>query len=698
MTTASTQQKILDSLRDANAKLDALWAPLTGPRSGATGVVASVDEAVDGVIGFWFNGVTPTRIGRKNIDWTGQHHNHQEWRCQLHRFFFLGPLAEAYRKTKNERYAEAAADYFVDWLAAHPSTEPWTIRPYDNILNLCIRIGNSRFIGWLGALSIFEHSPAFTPALIAQILESSRVQLNYMVDHLAPAINWRIANADTLITAGLRLPSFADAAVWRDTGVRVVNDAYHRQVMPDGVHMERNPGYHHWMAEVMDIYTRMRVSMPELQLAMDPRLVAKMYDYACASLRPNGQFNGMHDCTGGRFTPGLDGITTDEDVSSTRSAPNYRVIRSAFLKFVGLPETPLPASVFFPDAGQAFFNTDLTPNATQVTFDATLWGGGHCHFSRNALQLHAYGKTLLCDPGSLTYESSDPAAFHSRATIAHNTLTLNSFNQSAADPARTKCLMAPGYDFAMSDFEGGYWDGDCNFAYRNGMSRGIWASHNRIAFFVHDLGVLVIDSMYRERWNEPELADDIPSVEANWQFCEGAAQIDESSARTAHPSGNLLALFAHKPQGARVTLHNGERTPLRGWLPTSRGLVAAPQVRVKLDKMTEKYADFVTLLLPFPGALPPAWRIEMDHPTGNRPRTLRLIHNDGHIDEFIWIYRASMLLGTVPGTPLVTDAGLIHLRKNAAGRITRIAAVDASYVIPHERRLDAPRRLIVLDL
>ena len=689
----------LATLRTVNANLDALWAPLTGPKSGGSIAVASADEAVDGIIGFWFNGITPTKIGRKNIDWTGPHHNHQEWRCQLHRFFHLGPLADSYRKTGDEKYAEAAADYLADWIAAHPSVEPWNIRPHDNILNLCIRLGNSRFLGWLGALSVFEKSPAFTPELVAKIIESTRVQLNFMVDHLAPAINWRIANADTLITAGLRLPSLPDSAIWRDTGVRVINDAYHRQVLPDGVHMERNPGYHHWMTEVMDIYARMSAAMPELELAVDPKLVAKMYDYACATLRPNGQYNGMHDCTGGRFTPGFpdsNGTIISEDTSATRGVPDFVALRRSFLEFVGLPVTPLPTSVFFPDAGQAIFNTDLTPSATQVALDATLWGGGHCHFSRNSVQLHAYGKTLLCDPGSLTYESSDPAAFHSRATRAHNTLTLNGFNQSAGDPARTRCLSAPGYDFIFSDFEGGYWEGDCNFAYRNGMSRGIWASHNRIAFFVHGLGVLVIDSMYRERWSEPERAEDIPSVEANWQFCEGGAVINENSARTTHPTGNLLALFAHKPKDAKVTLHTGERDPMRGWLPTSKGMIAAPQVCVKLDKMTEKYADFVTLLLPFPNAAPPQFKLEIDHPTGNRPRMLRLTHEDGSVDEFIWIYRASMLLGKVPGTDLVTDAGLIHLRKDAQNRITKIAAVDASYVIPHEPKLNAPRRLIVI--
>ena len=79
------------------------------------------DLAVEGKVLFY--GRRPIEVGRKNIDWTGGHIKHQEWRAQLNRFFQLPSLRRKYRETADEQYAACARDYIEDWIDAHQPGE-----------------------------------------------------------------------------------------------------------------------------------------------------------------------------------------------------------------------------------------------------------------------------------------------------------------------------------------------------------------------------------------------------------------------------------------------------------------------------------------------------------------------------------------------------------------------------------------------
>lgn len=664
----------------------------------------TADQAADGVINFWFNGLTPVRVGRKNIDWTGKHIAHQEWRAQLNRFFCFPALASALRATGDSRYAQAARDYLEEWINFHPAGPTgFALSPHDNILNLGIRLGDSNFPGWLGTLTSFATADAFDDAFLAKVVKSAADQLDLMARKPAPAINWRIANADCLIASSLRIPHHPYAARWREIGLRILNDSFHRQVLADGAHSERNPGYHHWMLSVFHRYLRLGEAKPELRIAVTKDAVARMYDYGVATLRPNNTLCAIHDCQGSRITP------APEDAKYYNIRKGFSDLasdRADFRRHAGLSDTPAPLSAFFPQAGQHFSRTSWSEDATYFTFDATLWGGAHCHLSRNAIQLHAHGKTLLCDLGWLTYESSDPAAAHGRSTRAHNTLNLNGWNQCPTDPSRTIVHASkpgePGYDLVRSDYEGGYWEGKLNWSFDR-LANGVWASHCRVALFVHDLGVLVIDSMYREPASEKD--DAPPSMEANWQLCEGSAAVDPANARafTTHDRDNLMLLFPVMPPGSTLSLHSGERDPLRGWLPVGAGLTPAPQICVNQPRMSGRYSDVVTFLMPFKEASPPSVVVVGKPPTNDAPTGLVRLHKpDGASDVFLWRYRLDSMLGrmTVPGTSLEieTDASLVHLRFAADGKtVLRAAALGGTYFAPWRKEaLRSPEAIVVV--
>lgn len=632
---------------------------------------AVADQVLEGIVNFYDQ---PVVVGRRDVDWSGGHHNHQEWRAQLNRFYWLAAITSAYRETGDERYAQATHDLLSDWMRAHPSQPNWNKADYDNVLNLCIRMGNSAWLGWIGLLPVFMRSPLFNDEFVDQLVMSCRTQLNFLDENMSGTINWRIANADCLLSSGIRLSFLPEAQRWRERGLRILNDAWHRQVLPDGTHHERNPSYHTWMTRVMLNYWRLGQQMPELVLVMEPKRLGRMFDYALGCTAPNGSLNSMHDCHGERTGSHDSGI---------------KAMRLKFLQEAGLiepgaagddPDAALPpTSQYFPDAGQVFLRDGWNEDATYLAFDATQWGGGHCHLSRNSVMLHANGRALLVDPGSLTYEASDPFAAHGKSTRAHNTLSINGWNQGECNPMQVQVMHGDNYDFVSSEYDGPYWSGRYTWTFDQGRGHAAYATHHRMLLWLRGRFAIVCDSLHREPSAIPEV--DSPSVEANWQLCEGGkVTIEEGGARAVAQYGdsNLLMLFPLRWPDLQVSLHEGDENPLRGWLPQTMKMVPAPQIVVGKEVWSERFLELATVLLPYTTAEPPRVECTAHKTDGQKPAYLNLRWPDGSSDEFWWTHRGIIMLERIG--EIETDGGLLHVRKSAEGAIVHGCAVGATYM------------------
>ena len=611
-------------------------------------------RAVEGEILFEHLGKHYVQVGRTHIDWSGSHKHNSEWPAQLNRFFQLPSLADAYLQTGDECYAEAARDYLADWMHANPVSEPIPPR-YNNTLCLSIRT-----MLWTLTLADFLPSPAFSDEFVDQLLQSIRAQLEFLRAHLSTDGNWRIAHVDTLLMVAIMLPFLPEADGWRETAVEALNDALNRQVLPDGMHAERTPDYHHWMTKVFANYWQLATAMPKLGLSMPTEPIARMFDYALASTSPNGSKTGLHDTVARLTGPYL---------SETADA------RAAFRRKAGLPDILPPTSQFFPDAGQVFLRDRWTEDAAYVTFDASSWGGAHCHLSRNAMQVHAFGRSLLVDPGSLTYELSDPKMASGKSTRAHNTLNLNGWNQSKANPTGTRALSLPGYDIVSSCYEGGYWPGEYTWSFDHGHGAGIYGAHFRVLLWIHRQCIVVIDHF--TRGNEGEA----PMLESNWQLSDGPIAIDPARRRvvTQHPDANLLLLFPLAAPDATVTVHEGEHDPERGWLPGNGDYTSAPQISLTAP-MTTSTVQLATILVPFAGTAAPKVEAAADvHPVTGM-LSIRLHWDDG-ADEILATPRLSRAIGAY--NDIVTDASLVYMRKDAADAPVSGLAVDATYLRPY---------------
>ncbi len=613
------------------------------------------DCAVAGELGFRHLGVVYFQIGRRDIAWAGPHHKHQEWTAQLNRFFQLRSLAVAFVETGDARYAATARDLILDWIRAHPTGPGWAIASYDNTLNLCIRAQQ-----WTRTLPMFLAADVFDDATITAILNSLTAQLNYLSTHLTAGANWRIAQVDALLTCGICLAFLPTAAGWRSLAVEVLNEAYHRQILPDGAHIERTPGYHGWMTEVFQRYWWLGRAMPELGLAMRLAPIARMHDYNVGMALPNGSANAMHDSNSRR---------------SGAADPAALAERAAFRQEAGLQETLPPTTQYFPVAGQACLRDSWEPDAVYLTFDATTWGGAHCHLSRNAVQLYAYGRHLLLDPGTLTYEVSDPLMAHGKSTRAHNTLNLNGWNQSQANPTGTRCVSLPGYDFVSSVYEGGYWPGAYTWGCGDGRGAGIFAEHHRAMLWVRGRCAIIIDHLRRDHATTP-------SLESNWQLTDGPVEVDPARFRavTRHPDANLLLLFPQVAPGMHLTVHTGETDQPRGWLQGDGAFVPSPQLCLSTPVLEPLNAMLLTVLVPFRGPDAPA--VEAEAAIDDiGVQTLRLRWADGTVDELFATPRLESAISSIDA--ITTDAALVLLHRNAAGAVTGGLVVDGTYVAPY---------------
>lgn len=670
----STTPDLAGALQQAAAKLQHVWPDPTELNDRQKRVA---DLAIDGTYVHVYNGEHLIKLGRRDIDWHGLDANGKERLSMVRRMPAISALAHAYHVTRENEYAAAAADYIREWMKGFPVDESGTHPKATSTLDLCIR---NR--GWAQALHLVVDSPAFDQAFLERILAYVSEQFRYLKENMSTTINWRVHNARDLLIGALFLDFLPPASEWRRYAIAALNDAWHRQFLPDGVHYERNPIYHMGMTSTFTTLYELGRAMPELGVHVDFDHLIKAYDFMLACTKPNGYTCAIHDSqsesTGhlrdGRHTEGHKGVDL------RRSWENFREKFDIGLK---LPST----SQYFPDAGLGFFRTGWGEDDAWVSFDATQWGGGHCHLSRNAVQFHANRRTLVVDPGWLEY-SSNEWGVHGRTTRAHNTCNLNGYSQVQTNPTDTRHYAARGYEAMHSKYEGGYWDTALKWNFSH-AGDGHWAEHARTMLWVQDRFLFVVDSMFRLPRSTDEAPEDAPSFELNWQLSEDAklTLADDASRAAAHfGESNLLLLFPIRPDGAQLASHTGETGPLRGWLPGEHQHRPASQLCLNTPRMTNQHEYYVSVLVPYTTDEPPAVDVEAKSPRGT-VGFVKLRWADGSADEIHWGCGFNIMIGQADD--IETDSSLVHLRRTPEGRIARGCVVNGTYLRPIDENVRA---------
>ncbi len=602
---------------------------------------------------------TPVKVNLQDIDWSGSHIKHQEWPAQLNRFFHLKPLAAAYQTTREERFARAARAYIEDWLRGDPYPNTKAMRPGDNTLTMSIRLGSSQHGGWGGTLPVFLGSPAFDAAFVSRVLDSISRQAEYLSHNLTAFGNWRIAQLDALVFTALRFPFLPNTDRLLATGSTGLRNALATQFLPDGVHIERTPGYANWMSQVLANYYQIRQVFPQIEVPVSRDLIVRALDYGAQA-----ELFGVNDATAPHRDPAaFSGLATRQ-----------RTLRRLQIK----APSPPPLAQVFTNAGQVFARTGWKPGDDFLALDASTWGGGHGHLSRLGLVFRSHGRMMVADPGILNYEMSDPLGPYGKSTEAHSTLNIHGWNQSAADAQLLRTAFTDEVALLHARYQGGYWEGKYEWGFRNGRGKGTYGDHERIVFWVKGDYLLVIDSMTTEPGAD---------IRNCWQMGP-MEQWERDTQKLAwwstNGDANISLQLVSAPPKTTMTVFEGSRTPLRGWVGWhGNDAKAAPLVEYQYAAPGANPVLSVALLTAFAGTAKPEITLKSKREGGRGSiHHLEFGLPGGVTDQIAW--SNGLLLPVDDGNPFTTDAKLVWQRKNAAGTVQKQYLCEGSYLISEQ--------------
>jgi len=610
-----------------------------------------------------------------DIDWNADPVNDPEWPIELNRHYTWVTLGRAYWATHEERYAEDFVYQLRDWLADNPRPDNprqarWTWRT----LECGIRLSGS----WPECFYLFLDSPAFTPDVLCALLQSLWEQADYLMQFHGGG-NWFVAERNGLAVLSIVFPEFQDAPRWRETARTQLARELDAQVYPDGAQIELTPHYHgatlSSFRRVLEVAELNETPLPENYR----RGVERMYAYFVDIVKPDGHIPMFNDSD----FDDLHGWFRD-------GAARFGRPDLLYLATDGKEGTPPDhTSHAFRWAGQYVMRSGWDRDARYLALDAGPYGYGHQHEDKLQIDVYAYGRSLVVDPGRYTYAGGKWRTYFV-STASHSTLLVDGQGQQrhrtprslwvTDHPLPNRWLSTADFDFAVGSYEDGYGPNDDLL-------------HVRKVFFAKPDYWIVHDLLLGREGYTGEHAASI-----QFQFARPGAIHEPAThaVRTANEDANLLVRPAPGPEVA-VELHEGEEDPPRGWVGWSlhQAWKEAATMAVFTQRSPVPLA-FDTVLFPYPGSNPPELRVERlpvtvhGQPVPPAQATALALHGEGWTDVYFCAHQPPQ---AVVFGDFTTDAEIVYLRGTRGDQPEKIVCVGGSFVRRGQETLatgDAP--------
>jgi uncharacterized heparinase superfamily protein len=378
----------------------------------------------------WNPSMTP---GRADIKWPWEIGRCQHWVT----------LGQAFRFTKDERYAREIVEQHADFMAANPIGT--------GVQFVCTMDVAIRAMNWAIAFELIRESraaeavmlPAYRSlfdlgAFIERNLENKyEVTSNHFLSNVAGLFGLAMVFRD--VPAGARWLSQCRA--WFEQEMRV-------QVLPDGADYESSIPYHRLVVELFLSGARL-AQLDGTPLSSDYLAsLRRMLDFMTAVERPDGLMPQVGDADDGRLH-----IFTDYGTWQPQDARHLGGAAAAVFQdwswrapsgdddlwecawwggtIAEPPAAPRAAMArTFPEAGVIVARE---PNSFLLVTNGrvgTNGFGNHKHNDLLSFEFHADGAALIVDPGSYVYTSNPDERNRFRATAYHNTLRIDGSEQN----------------------------------------------------------------------------------------------------------------------------------------------------------------------------------------------------------------------------------------------------------------------------
>ena len=394
-------------------------------------------ERIDAILDDTFTFNHETYRLPEPLDWSANPSSDLEWHVLLHKFYYAVGLGLAYHISGNRRYLDRWVALTDSWIAQSPAD--FCANP--ELRSECAQVTGRRIQNWIYAYYYFakHRPPVLLPAdFHRRFLHSLHQQVEFLCEHLSPARNHRTLELYAIFLAAVVFPEFRAATNWLQLARTEIVRNIQTDLLADGVHCELSTDYHHLVLKnylcVRRLARRNAIDLPSI---VDEHLLQAL-EFALHVHKPDGIAPALSD---GDARSHLDLLRQGHELYD-REDFLYVATQGA----CGTPPQHRCAS--FPRGGyhilrSGWGQSEPYTDERYLVFDCGPLGeGNHGHLDALSIEVAAYGKSLIIDPGRYTYKENNQDIINWRArfrgTAYHNTILVDGRNQTRYGPRAGK--------------------------------------------------------------------------------------------------------------------------------------------------------------------------------------------------------------------------------------------------------------------
>jgi uncharacterized heparinase superfamily protein len=366
---------------------------------------------------------------------------------ELNRFGHAVALACAYAVTGNEFYAETCFSHIESWMQqnSYAKGANWN----------CAMEVALRAINLLASFDILRKSKAMTEDRLTKILKFFDQHGRYILENnefsYISTSNHYLSDVIGLFWIGTFLPELEQASKWRDFGLAEMLREMDKQILPDGADFEASTGYHRFVTE-MFLYSFILAKRFGIDIKQtSSEKLRLMLRYLRGIMHPDGRMPLIGDADGSQIIP----IVKRDAYDAGYLLPMGAAVLNDETLIQAGPEPEVfwffgesAISSLRKTAGNMPASSDHFPNARAVVlrdgdfylhFNANDCGvsgrGSHAHNDALSIEVSAFGRPFISDPGSYVYNLDRGARHTFRSTAYHSTVMIDDAEQNTTDAA-----------------------------------------------------------------------------------------------------------------------------------------------------------------------------------------------------------------------------------------------------------------------
>ncbi len=380
------------------------------------------------------------------------HHDGSDIRVlwELNRLGHLITLGRAAAVTSREEFAVEMVAQVESWREQNPVGlgANWSCA-----MEVALRVMNL-----LAVFALLRSSPLFNEERLQMFLATfdqhgAHIRRNLEFSHITTS-NHYLSDIAGLLWIGIMCPELALAEEWRTWALKEMLHEMDKQILPDGADYEGSTAYHCFVLELF-LYSFALCRVNQIEIPDKYwRKLQTMLIYLRAILRPDGLASLIGDTDGGRVLPIISRNANDPAYLLALGAA---IFKDAQFKLANLHAPPEllwllgedglrnyeqlaisdteASSQAFPDVGTYVLRHQdkfllFNANGAQSGRPAS-----HRHNDVLSIEVSAYGRAFIIDPGTFVYTADLHERHIFRATAYHSTVQIDDTEQQAIHEA-----------------------------------------------------------------------------------------------------------------------------------------------------------------------------------------------------------------------------------------------------------------------